>query len=49
MKKKKMFECINCGAELDPELDFIVDSVKDNVVLCMDCYDMPLWYELINQ
>lgn len=48
MKKKIMFECV-CGAILDPEVDFIVASQKDNVVLCKDCYNLPLWYELINQ
>ena len=48
-KKKKIYECTNCGNKLNIKVDFIVYSKPYNVVLCKDCYDMPIWYELINQ
>lgn len=48
-KKKMIYECINCGSELSVEDDFIVYSKRHNVILCKDCYELPLWYELINR
>ena len=49
VKKKNDKQCTGCGAILDELIDFIVHSTKDNVTLCRDCYDLPQWYELINQ
>ena len=44
-----MYECTNCGVDLDSQEDFIVYSKMLHVVLCQDCYNHPAWYELINQ
>ena len=49
VKKENKKTCTGCGAILNCLKDFIVHSYEHNVTLCRDCYDFPVWYELINQ